>query len=388
MKKKSNQKGPVRLCEKPLANGRKSLYLDINHAGRRKKEYLGLYLERDRTPEGRRRNGEVLALARETKLRRQRELYGRVCPLSGGRSGSGVLLQEYVRRLRDEQRDGCRAGWRIWNNLLRYLDDYCGEKTALADVTHGFVRGFREFLDKTPKRGKRGTAPGKNASRRLAPNTKHLYFSRFCTCVNRAVSEGLVRDNPLPRVKGFPQTEVPREYLTGDELRALVSTPCDCPVLKRAFLFSCLTGLRKCDIVKLVWDEVFPCGGFTRIVFRQKKTGGLEYLDINFQAEGYMGTRGGDGGLVFPGFPAHSTTLGKRLARWCRAAGITKKITFHSGRHTFAVMMFAIGGDIYTVSKLLGHRSLRTTQVYTKVLDGKKRALVARMPVIRMQAVM
>lgn len=61
-------------------------------------------------------------------------------------------------------------------------------------------------------------------------------------------------------------------------------------------------------------------------------------------------------------------------------AGIHKDITFHCGRHTFAVMMLDLGTDIYTVSKLLGHRELSTTQIYAKVLDKNKQAAVAKIP--------
>ena len=63
-------------------------------------------------------------------------------------------------------------------------------------------------------------------------------------------------------------------------------------------------------------------------------------------------------------------------------AGIKKHITFHSGRHTFAVMMLDLGTDIYTVSKLLGHREIGTTQIYAKVLDKNKQAAVAKIPSI------
>ena len=70
------------------------------------------------------------------------------------------------------------------------------------------------------------------------------------------------------------------------------------------------------------------------------------------------------------------------IKRWVLRAGIEKEITFHCGRHTFAVLMLDIGTDIYTVSKLLGHRELNTTQIYAKVLDKNKQAAVAKIPSI------
>lgn len=180
-------------------------------------------------------------------------------------------------------------------------------------------------------------------------------------------------------IDGFKTAEVAREYLTLEEVKKLAATPCNYPILKATFLFSCLTGLRKSDIEKLTWGEIHKLGNFTRIIFRQKKTGGQEYLDISDQAAAYLGTRRNDVDRVFEGFTYGSWTS-LELKRWALAAGITKNITFHCGRHTFAVMMLDLGADIYTVSKLLGHRELSTTQIYAKVLDKNKQAAVSLIP--------
>ena len=119
--------------------------------------------------------------------------------------------------------------------------------------------------------------------------------------------------------------------------------------------------------------------GGTRIVFRQKKTKGLEYLDIAGQAVRYMGQRGKADERVFAGLK-YSAWHNLALREWCLKAGITKHITFHCGRHTFAVLQLSLGTEIYTVSKLLGHRELKTTQVYAQIMDAKKREAVNRIP--------
>jgi integrase len=129
----------------------------------------------------------------------------------------------------------------------------------------------------------------------------------------------------------------------------------------------------------MTWGEVQKFGDHTRIVFKQKKTGGQEYLDINKQAETYLGAPGKSKDRVFAGFTYNSQTL-LELRRWALAAGISKDFTFHSGRHTFAVMMLDLGADIYTVSKLLGHKELSTTQIYAKVLDKKKQDAINLIP--------
>lgn len=153
------------------------------------------------------------------------------------------------------------------------------------------------------------------------------------------------------------------------------------PEIKRAFLFSCLTGLRRSDIVKLTWGEVHKQGDFTRIIFRQKKTGGQEYIDITPQAADLIGERGNHASDDFVFGDIHSpSATNYHIREWALRAGVDKYISFHCGRHTFATLMLDIGTDIYTVSKLLGHRELSTTQIYAKVMDKNKQAAVARIP--------
>ena len=62
----------------------------------------------------------------------------------------------------------------------------------------------------------------------------------------------------------------------------------------------------------------------------------------------------------------------KPLKRWIQSAGITRNITFHCFRHTYATLQLSNGTDIYTVSKMLGHRDLKTTQIYAKIIDKTK----------------
>jgi site-specific recombinase XerD len=72
------------------------------------------------------------------------------------------------------------------------------------------------------------------------------------------------------------------------------------------------------------------------------------------------------------------------LKQWVLKAGITKHITFHCARHTFATMLLTYGTDIYTASKLLGHKEIRTTQIYAKIVDAKKEDAVNALPGIKM----
>lgn len=213
----------------------------------------------------------------------------------------------------------------------------------------------------------------------LKENTKHNYFVKLAVCFHEAIKRRIIRDNPMVGIKGFKAEQGERMYLTIDEVKKLSETPCK-DYIKKPFLFSCLTGLRRSDIIRLRWMDVQKQGEFTRIIFRQKKTHGQEYMDIAPQAVPLMGERGNLTDFIFK-MPDEVNT-NRIIKRWVKKAGISKNITFHSARHTFATMMLDIGTDLYTVSKLLGHRKISTTQIYAKVLDKNKQKAVLNIPLL------
>ena len=151
-------------------------------------------------------------------------------------------------------------------------------------------------------------------------------------------------------------------------------------MVRNPFLFSCFTGMRYSDIIKLRWKEVEQSNGRTRLVFRQQKTRSQEYMDLNEQAVSLMGERGAEDQLVFPGWEWNTALFNYYLRAWVKSAGIKKRISFHCARHTFATMLLTLGVDIYVVSKLLGHSSVKTTQVYAKIVDEKKQQAVDSIP--------
>lgn len=273
-----------------------------------------------------------------------------------------------------------KGNWGNWHSCLKHLENYCDEKTTFKDIDREWILGFKEYLENVEKdTGKKTRNKNNNLFVGLSQNSKVSYFGKLRACINQAFNERIIPTNPLVGVEGFKTEEVVREFLTIDELRKLKNTPCKYPWLRAAFLFSCITGLRVSDVQKLTWGELHKIQAWDRIVFKQKKTGGMEYLDINRQAYELLGEPGEPNDKVFHGFSYSSETL-LELRRWILAAGITKDITYHCSRHTFAIMMLNIGVDIYTVSKLLGHRFLATTQIYARVLDKSKQEAISKIP--------
>ncbi len=370
----------MRLRERELANGNKSLYLDIYRNGKREREFLKLYLVKEKDPIDKEKNRQTLATARAIQAQRQIKLQNGEYEFTHQFSPDTPFLPYYRKMCEARFKTETTGNWGNWRSCLRFLEMYCDETTTFKEINKEWILGFKDFLDHVAKdTHKKKTSKDSDLFVGLSQNSKVSYFNKLRACINDAFNNGVIPRNPLVGVEGFKTADVERSYLTIEEVQKLINTPCMYPWLKATFLFSCFTGLRKSDIERLTWGEVVKFGDYDRIIFKQKKTLQQEYLDINPQARQFMGERGKFDELVFPGFTYSSWTL-LELKRWVLAAGITKSITFHCARHTFAVMMLTVGADIYTVSKLLGHRNLETTQIYAKVIDKKKQDAVSMIP--------
>ena len=375
-------KEPVRLRRKTLTNGNVSLYLAINTgAGRREYEFLRLYLIPEKSKADKLRNRETLALANSIKAQR-------IVDIQKGAHGfrsdfrEQTLFFDYYQALTEKRKKKeSKGNFSNWASCLRHLRKYEPRRNfTFAEITPQWVQGFKDYLENDAEAF--GCDCRKRKDRRpLSQNSRQSYFNKLRACLRQAYEDGIIRQNPMRGILGFSTQEGKRQYLSLDEVKAMAATECDYPEVKRAFLFSCLTGLRRSDIEKLTWGEVTQMGGRTRLVFRQKKTGGQEYLDITPQAADLIGERGNakQNDKVF-GYILHPSATNDNLRIWALRAGIDRHISFHCGRHTFAVLMLTLGTDIYTVSKLLGHRELKTTQIYAKIVDEKKQEAVDNIP--------
>ena len=375
----------VHLRKKKLKTGKQSLYLEfykgiktlsngkVKHL--RNYEYLQLYLIEDpKTTDEKKKNQEHLELAEQILAIRKAEVYQGKYNLKNDTKGKVSLLDFYVQK--KEERYQTKGNYDNWDAAQKHIEAYCPAYITLNDLDVDFIKGFKKYLD---------TVAVTKSSKNLSQNTKHTYINKFKACLNAAFDEGYLKENLIKKVKGFTMGESTREYLTSDELQKLSQTPCPIPLLKRAFLFSSLTGIRWSDVNKLKWFEVREEGAdnssdlIFRIVFKQKKTEGVEYLYISQQARTLLGERRGPNDRVFKGL-RYSAHMNLQLLRWCMFAGINKHITFHSARHTNAVLLLENGADIYTVSKRLGHREIRTTEIYAKIIDKKMKEAANLLP--------
>ena len=203
------------------------------------------------------------------------------------------------------------------------------------------------------------------------------------TSLNDAERRGVIIDNPIRRMpkEDFPKfvkTDV--GYLTEDEIRAIWNTNTKWEYTKRIFLFGCFTGLRYCDIVSLKWGNIREDGERLYINMQQRKTKEMVYIPMSASAIKLMPpNRQKDRFLVFGEEVGYKSVI-EQIKVVAKEAGITRNITFHMSRHTFATLLVTKDVDLYTVSKMLGHTNINTTQRYADVINKKKDEAVSKLP--------
>ena len=356
-----------------------SLYLEI-YKGTTKKpdgsikvlrdyEYLNLYLvEKPKNPFDKESNVENLKLAKTIRAKRELEIKNGEYGFTNNKKLNANFIEYFSNQA--EKRLKSKGNYENWNSTIKHLKKFAGEEVTFKDITPAFCEQFKAYLT--------DSALMKN-EKHLSSNSVASYFNKFRACLKQAFKDKVILSNPADGVSNPKEIANEREYLTLNELKDLAKAECRYDVLKRAFLFSCLTGLRWSDINKLKWSEVQKTDDGNKIVFHQQKTKGLQYLDISDQARAYLGEKGIPDDKVFKGLK-YSDYMNVALLQWVLKAGITKHITFHCARHTFAVLQLTLGTEIYTLSKLLGHSELRTTEVYAKIIDQKKKEAINKIP--------
>jgi len=360
----------ISLKKKKLSSGKFSWYIEFYDGSyvdkngtmkhNRSFEYLKLYtLQEPQTAIDKKKDKETIQLANQILSIRKSEYFQGKHSIKNDKKSKTRFL-DYYNQLKNERNES-KGNYGNWDAAGKHLERYCSPTLTFDNVDDEFAKGFKRFLD-SKSVTKSGIA--------LSQNSKYTYFNKFKAALRQAFEDGFLSDDITKKIKSFDQGESQREYLVHSELQALAKAECKYQVLKNAFIFSCLSGLRWSDIDKLKWSEVRDEDTGCRIIFRQKKTDGLEYLYISDQARSLLGERSGKVNKVFKGLK-YGAHFNAEILRWCMRAGITKHITFHSARHTNAVLLLENGADIYTVSKRLGHKEIRTTEIYTRIIDSK-----------------
>ena len=356
----------IHLKKKSLQSGKYSYFISYYDQVSRKRyrEYLGLYpLKKPRTPLEKQSNKEIEELANKVYAKKLLELQEGKFGFIPTQQVNITFLSYFEELAEEKKRTTSGKNYSVWMSTLKHLKRFTSDRLKLTEVNESFLNDFKKYLQ-TEKLTKSETTLKKNSS--------SSYFNKVKACMREAYNNKLIIDNPSSRVPSIRVGETHREFLTQAEIHKLIETECRDPKLKRAFLFSVFTGMRFSDIMKLEWKDIQHSeehGSFIR--FQQQKTKNYETLPITTQTTNLLKQCKQDTIRVFEGlkYSGHNNHL---LLYWVKEAGIDKHITFHCARHTHACLLVANGVDIFTVSKLLGHREIKTTQIYLQVMDVSK----------------
>lgn len=361
-----NTKEPVRLREKELANGVRSLYLDIYVNGKRSYEFLKLYLIPETNPQAKVQNENTMRAANTIKLNRILEITNNKAGLKNTSVRAKMLLKDWMETFRQAQEQKGVKDQKLIHNTVHALTAY-NINVAMRDVNRDYIIGLTNFL-RNDYRSPRG--------KKLKDYSVINYLGCLRNALNMAVREDVIADNPIMKLSAQDKVKAPesqREFLTIEEVQQLEATDSPYPHIKQAFLFACYTGLRCSDVRSITWGKIVKDGEKYRLHTVMFKTKRPFYIPLSKKAMQWMPERGNktDDDLIFENIPVQVNTK-LYLQPWLDKAGITKPITFHCSRHTFGTMMLTLGADIYTTSKLMGHTKVEVTQIYAKIINKKK----------------
>ena len=344
----------VALRDRKLPSGKITLYLDIYHKGQRRLEYLGIYLDGNRE-----QNKERKKIAETVRTQRELELQSQsfnIIPEYKKRQNFITYFEEIAKEYENNS---------TLTNAIAKIKEFKGNIISFQEIDEKWLEDFKKYLLKEVKQ-----------------NSASVYFQKTKMALRRAKLEKIISVNPADFVSGIKMIQSQRTHLEYSELIKLWNTECYDEEVKRAFIFSCYTGLRFSDIKKLTWNEIRD----NKLEYKQQKTKETDYKHLHQTALEILSIQKKlidiKTNLVFT-LPNKWWT-NEILKKWIKKAEINKPLSYHCSRHTFATMCLTYDTDIYTVSSLLDHKNVKTTQAYAKIIDSKKQLAIDSLPVLKL----
>ena len=375
----------IEIRTRELKNGNRTIYLDYYDKGKRWYEYPKLYLVPDTAPYAKELNKNAMDKAVAIRAKR---LLGEMPEENGSLSENkpdkipvAAWMDEYAKSMRANA--GLSSTYlKHFDTLIRMVNGYLAHikspHLTMDCIDRDFYRGFLHYMTDVYE-----CHISEGGTRRLAKSTMHLFQLKMNTMLNQAARDGVIKCNPyhlLSRDERIKKPSDRRDFLTREELHRLMKVKTQSTTTKMAFMFCCFTGLRYSDLRQLKWGNIEKSQSGTVVrIDAMKKTEKPVIVPLSTNAMAWMPERG-DKTLddhVFDigtcgGCNAALKTMAKR-------AGINKRVSFHTSRHCFATLTLAATNDIATVSQLLGHTSVATTQIYAEVLMEDKIAAVNKL---------
>ncbi|ATA93723.1 integrase [Capnocytophaga canimorsus] len=250
----------------------------------------------------------------------------------------------------------------VYTHLLDFINyKYHRTDMAFRELTADFIKDFDFYL---------------RVDKGLTHNTIWVYMMPLCKMIDIALEKDLIHKNPF-REYEITMQEKDRGYLLKEEIEQLLSCTFKSKtreLVRDLFVFSCFTGLSYIDIKQLKKNQIQTFFDGNRwILSRRQKTSNPSNVRILPIAQKiidkYESISKND--FVFP-VPSNSS-CNLHLREICLKAGInkTQPLSFHWARHTFGTLFLTEGVPLESVSKMMGHKNLKTTQIYVKITNEK-----------------
>lgn len=347
----------VKLRKKSIKGEKASLYLDVYVLGNRHTEFLKLYLfKKPKNVIEKTHNKETQLLAESIRSKRELEInseeHGFIPTIK-----RATNFMDYFQKFANEYK---KKDHRLVTGCLNHFKTFLGKDFILSrDINEKLLLAFKEYLNS-----------------KLKGETPANYFSKLKKVLRQALKDKIILENPAEFIINKKNDSIKKEILTSEEIQILANTNCYNIEIKRAFLFSCMTGLRFCDIELLRWADLN--GNILKI--SQSKTGVNAIINLNSSAQKILKEQANKNELVF-NLPSHNTCL-KHLKNWVKNAKISKKITWHCARHSFGTNLIFHGADVKTASGLLGHTNMNYTNRYLHEVNSLKQTATDNLPEI------
>ena len=364
----------VKIRERENKDGTTSIILDC-HMGyyvdidgkkkaQRKRRFLDFKLiQNPRTPSQRQQNKDYLEKARLIAIQWEKSIINEEYDLEDTEKSKTLVYAYLVKEIKRIKDNSSKASY---NTMLSHFQKAFPKTITFKQINkREEAKKFYDYLT-----NKAIKIDGEN----LSKNSANKYFNRLRFILKEAKEEGYIQDLKF-NVKQLSGLKPEIVYLTLEEFRILENTDEKNSSLKNAFLFACLTALRIGDLNKLTWGEIVedkddkgnPTIEYNRIM--DKKPNGKQrrirnYFDI--YAKKYLGERQNDSDKVFPSLPQDaSSKFNLKLREWILRAGISKHITFHCAKDSFA-MYHIIHKEVgvFQLSGLLNHTDIRSSMHY------------------------
>jgi integrase len=355
----------VKLRANIKSNGVKSLFLDITNNGKRYKEYLGINLKPARTPEQREQNKENKKLAESIRAKKELELQAKDYEYTPTFKKNVDFIAYFTKYVADYKHTDLRIIKYSLHWFTKYLETLNIKTIKPKQLDVKLCKGFYSYLQNN-----------------LNGETPYNYFNKFKQVIRQAINDELMFKNPTDGIKATRDEGLKKEILSFDEIAQLARAHSPNQEVKRAFLFSLYSGLRWCDVKELTFANVDFANlklRYTQAKTKKKSKNATNTIDLSPMLLKLIGEPQQPNDTIF-NLPSHTGAL-KTLKDWVKNAGITKKITWHCARHSFAVNQLSeLKTDIKTVADLMGHSGLKYVERYSRAIDEKKAQAINSQP--------